>query len=65
MKTPWSSRGERSLLNCAPIGEDRLTDRAMRAAVSRANGSTDFVNQQTFDRAVADRRVVPGPQTGW
>src|SRR5947199_5336022 len=62
MKTPWSSRGERSLLNCAPIGEDRLTDRAMRAAVSRANGSTDFVNQQTFDRAVAELvRLIPIP----
>ncbi|PYL23041.1 MAG: hypothetical protein DMF37_10720 [Verrucomicrobia bacterium] len=55
-------RGERSLLNCAPIGEDRLTDRAMRAAVSRANGSTDFVNQQTFDRAVAELvRLIPIP----
>src|SRR5216117_3808426 len=62
MKTPWSSRGERSFLNCAPIGEDRLTDRAMRAAVSRANGSTDFVNQQTFDRAVAELvRLIPIP----
>ena len=62
MRAPWSSRAERSLLNCAPIGEDRLTDRAMRAAVSRANSSTDFVNQQSFDRAVAELvRLIPIP----
>src|SRR6058998_4413743 len=62
MKTPWSSRGERSFLNCAPIGEDRLTDRAMRAAVSRADDSDEFVNQQSFDRAVAALvRLIPIP----
>jgi len=62
MRTPWSSRGQRSLLNCAPIGENRLTDRAMRAAMSRANSSPDFVNQQTFDRAVAELvRLIPIP----
>ena len=55
-------RGQRALLNCAPIGEERLADRAMRAAVSRANGSTDFVNQQSFDRAVAEIvRLIPIP----
>jgi hypothetical protein len=44
------------------MGEDRLNDRAMRAAVSRANGSSDFVNQQNFDRAVAELvRLIPIP----
>jgi hypothetical protein len=49
-------------LNCAPIGSERLTDRSMRAAVSRENGSEDFVNQQQFDLAVAELiRLVPIP----
>ena len=62
MRTPWLSRSQRALLNCAPIGEDRLTDRAMRAAVSRATSSTDFVDQQSFDRAVAELvRLIPVP----
>src|SRR5206468_11679978 len=46
-------RRQRALLNCAPISQDRLADRSMRAAVSRADDSDEFVNQQSFDRAVA------------
>src|SRR5881409_1312597 len=62
MRTPRLSRGQRALLNCAPINQGKLTDRSMRSAVSRANGSTDFVNQQTFDRAVAELvRLIPIP----
>src|SRR6266480_5136247 len=55
-------RRQRSLLNCAPISQDRLADRSMRAAVSRADDSDEFVNQQTFDRAVAELvRLIPIP----
>jgi hypothetical protein len=62
MKMPLLSRGERPLLNCAPISQDQLTDRAMRSAVARAAGSTDFGNQQNFDRAVASLvRLIPIP----
>ena len=55
-------RRRRALLNCAPISHDHLADRSMRAAVSRQDGSDDFVNQQNFDRAVAELvRLVPIP----
>jgi hypothetical protein len=62
MKTPWSSRSLRSLLNCAPISEDRPADRSMRAATARAADSTEFVSQQNFDRAMAELvRLIPIP----
>src|SRR5512132_3526288 len=55
-------RRRRALLNCAPISHDHLADRSMRAAVSRADGSDEFVNQQNFDRAVAELvGLVPMP----
>src|SRR5947208_11270307 len=65
MSNPWSSRAQRALLNCAPIGKDHSTDRAMRAAISRANGSADFLNQQNFDRAVAEvvQLILIPPET--
>jgi hypothetical protein len=62
MRTLRLLRRRRALLNCAPISGDQLTDRSMRAAVSRADGSDEFVNQQNFDRAVAALvRLVPIP----
>jgi hypothetical protein len=53
MKTPRLSRRLRALANCAPITEERMRDRSMRSAVSSAGNSSEFVNQQSFDRAVA------------
>jgi hypothetical protein len=53
MKMRWLSRGQRALLNCAPIGQHQLADRSMHAAMSRAADSVEFVNQQNFDRGVA------------
>lgn len=62
MKTLGLLRRRRALLNCAPINHDQLADRSMRAAVARADGSDEFVNQQNFDRAVAALvRLVPIP----
>jgi len=62
MRTLRLLRRRRALLNCAPISHDHLADRSMRAAVSRENGSDEFVNQQNFDRAVAEViRLVPIP----
>jgi hypothetical protein len=62
MKTPRLSRGKRALLNCAPIGEERIRDRSMRSAVLRASDSNGFANQQSFDRAVAALvRIIPIP----
>jgi len=62
MRTPRLSRGQRALLNCAPINQGKLTDRSMRSAVSRATGSPEFANQQNFDRAVAAlATLIPVP----
>src|SRR4029453_17648790 len=62
MRTLRIFRRRRALLNCAPISPDRLADRSMRAAVSRSDGSDEFVNQQNFDRAVVELvRLVPIP----
>ena len=56
MKLLSSMRRQRALLNCAPIRADQSVERSMRAAISRVDGSADFISQQNFDRAVA--RVV-------
>jgi hypothetical protein len=62
MKLLSSMRRQRSLLNCAPITAHESADRAMRTAIGRANGSTEFLNQQNFDRAVARLvRLIPIP----
>src|SRR5213596_3376106 len=53
MNMPRLSRRQRALANCAPITEERARHRSMRSAVFRAGNSTEFVNQQSFDRAVA------------
>jgi hypothetical protein len=55
-------RRQRFLLNCASVNAAQSGDRSMRAAVSRADGSVDFINQQNFDRAVAGLvRLIPIP----
>src|SRR5215468_4290781 len=62
MKLLSSMRRQRSLLNCAPISARELADRAMRSAISRTDGSAEFVHQQNFDRAVARVvRLIPIP----
>lgn len=62
MKTPQLSRRQRALANCAPVNEERIRDRSMRAAVFRARSSSEFVNQQSFDRALATLiRAIPIP----
>jgi hypothetical protein len=62
MKILSSIRRQRALLNCAPVSAHQPPDRAMRSALSRADGSAEFVTQQNFDRAVADVvRLIPIP----
>jgi hypothetical protein len=53
MKLLSLMRRQRSLWNCAPISARHPADRAMRSAISRADGSAEFADQQNFDRAVA------------
>jgi len=56
------SRRQRLLASCAPIREELINDRSMRAAVFCARGSDEFAKQQSFDRAVATLvRSVPVP----
>ena len=62
MKLLSLMRRQRALLNCAPIRADHSIERSMRAAVSRVDGSADFISQQNFDRAVARVvRLIPIP----
>ena len=50
---PPLTRGQRALVQCAPFNEQRIHERAMRAAVFRVRKADDFTNQQAFDRALA------------
>src|SRR5215468_4165850 len=62
MRLLSSIRRQRALLNCAPISARQSADRSMRSAISRADGSAEFTNQQNFDRAVARLvRLIPIP----
>jgi hypothetical protein len=62
MKLLSLMRRQRALLNCAPIRADQSVERSMRAAISRVDGSADFISQQSFDRAVARVvRLIPIP----
>jgi hypothetical protein len=62
MKLLSLMRRQRSLLNCAPISANQSGDRSMRSAISRADSSVEFANQQKFDRAVAGLvRLIPIP----
>jgi len=68
MKTQRLSRARRSLLSCAPISEQRIRDRSMRAALSCSRDSNEFANQQSFDRAMAalvDAIPIPPETTEW
>ncbi len=62
MKPAELSRHQRVLMNCAPIREEKIDDRAMRSAVFRARGSDEFVRQQAFDQALAGLvHTIPVP----
>jgi hypothetical protein len=68
MKMPPLSRRQRTLVLCAPFNEQRITDRAMRAAVFRAKKADEFMQQQAFDHAVAEliqRTAMPTEVTDW
>lgn len=46
------SRRQRMLLQCAPISDERVNDRAMRAALHRGGKTEEFTAQRNFDRAI-------------
>src|SRR5438105_1018586 len=62
MKLLSLMRRQRALLNCAPLRADQSVERSMRAAISRVDGTADFISQQNFDSAVARLvRLIPIP----
>ena len=62
MKMPRLSRRQRMFVQCAPFNEERIRDRAMRAAVFRVCKTDQFTNQRAFDRAVASLvQTIPIP----
>lgn len=68
MKEVRLSRQQRVLLNLAPINEELISDRSMRAAVFRARGTDEFASQQGFDRAMAaliQTIPIPGDVAEW
>lgn len=68
MKMPPLNRRQRVLVQCAPFNDDRIADRAMRAAVFRVKKTEEFSHQRGFDRAVATLvQAIPVPSlvTEW
>ncbi len=68
MKMPPLNRRQRMLVLCAPFNEQRITDRAMRAAVFRVKKADEFTHQQAFDNAVAElirQTSMPTEVTDW
>jgi hypothetical protein len=53
MKMPRLTRRQQMLVHCAPFNEERISDRAMRAAVFRVRKADEFGHQRDFDRAIA------------
>src|ERR1700738_1696054 len=68
MKTVSLSRRQRMLVQCAPLNEERVKGRAMRAALHRARKGELFVTQQSFDRsigALVQAIPIPAGITEW
>jgi hypothetical protein len=68
VKTPPLNRRQRVLVQCAPFNDDRIADRAMRAAVFRVRKTEAFGNQRVFDQAVAtlvQAIPIPNQVTEW
>lgn len=60
---PRLTRRQRTLMQCAPFHDERIYDRAMRAAVFRVRKTDEFAHQRGFDRAVAALvQTIPIPQ---
>jgi hypothetical protein len=68
MKMPRLTRRQRAYMLCAPLNDERIDDRGMRAAVFRVRKTDEFTRQRAFDRAVADlvqAIPIPTPVTEW
>src|SRR2546423_8975262 len=68
MKMPRLTRRQRMFMQCAPFNDERIHDRAMRAAVFRVRKTEEFAHQRAFDRAVAalaQAVPIPAEVTEW
>ncbi|HJT80784.1 MAG TPA: hypothetical protein VJ719_06260, partial [Chthoniobacterales bacterium] len=67
-KMPRLNRRQRVLVQCAPFNDDRIEDRAMRAAVFKVKKTEEFTHQRAFDQAVAglvQAIAIPTSVTEW
>ncbi|HEY4282109.1 MAG TPA: hypothetical protein VGM62_03525 [Chthoniobacterales bacterium] len=65
---PHLNRRQRTLVQCAPFNDDRIADRAMRAAVFRVKKADEFAHQRAFDQAVGtlvQTIPIPAQVTEW
>lgn len=61
-KMPRLNRRQRMLVQCAPFNDERIDDRAMRAAVFKVKKTEEFTHQRAFDQAVASLvQAIPVP----
>ena len=61
-KMPRLNRRQRVLVQCAPFNDERIDDRAMRAAVFKVKKTEEFTHQRAFDQAVATLvQAIPIP----
>ena len=68
MSPPQLSRRDKMLIHCAPIGEERVDDRALRTAIHHAKKTETFVVQQDFDKALSvlvQATPIPKEITDW
>lgn len=62
------SRRQQQLVQCAPVTDEHIDDRAMRAALHRVRKTEQFTVQRNFDQAMtalAHRIPVPTDITEW
>ncbi|HJT44694.1 MAG TPA: hypothetical protein VJ721_00350, partial [Chthoniobacterales bacterium] len=63
MSEPQLSRRDQILLQCAPLRDEQVDDRALRTAVHHARKTSQFAVQQNFDKAAADLvQAIPIPK---
>ena len=65
---PRLSRRQRAYMLCAPLNDDRIHDRGMRAAVFKVRKTDDFARQRGFDEAIAELAQaiqIPPQVTEW
>jgi hypothetical protein len=63
MSATQLSRRDQILMQCAPIREEHVDDRALRTAVHRARKAPTFATQQNFDKAASALvQAIPIPK---